>query len=204
MTIRFRAAEAEELVDDKLSAQRIYLGSTMTMENGEFLSSDFPRFPTPRSCLQPASHCFCQWTPPAVLQFFQPHPSAPILRPAVSFPCFCRLIVRSSRFLLPLQLAMPRCLKRAFSFRLLLDSYDSIGKTAAPGCRVTLGIRLLVSRARSPAYKGQLCTAHARGVILTVHRIACIAGLRGPLLTCRSRNDAPAATSAAQRLLFGL
>jgi hypothetical protein len=36
MTIRFRAAEADELVDDKLSAQRIYLGSAMTMENGEF------------------------------------------------------------------------------------------------------------------------------------------------------------------------
>jgi hypothetical protein len=107
-------------------------------------------------------------------------------------------------FLLPLQLAPPRCLKRAFSFRLSLGSYDSIGKTAAPGCRVTLGIRLLVSRARSPAYKGPLCTAHARGVILAVHRIACIAGLRGPLLTCRSRNDASAATSAAQRLLFGL
>jgi hypothetical protein len=36
MTIRFRAAEADELVDDERAAQRIYMGSAMTMENGEF------------------------------------------------------------------------------------------------------------------------------------------------------------------------
>jgi hypothetical protein len=36
MTIRFRAAEADELVDDERAAQRIYIASAMTMEPGEF------------------------------------------------------------------------------------------------------------------------------------------------------------------------
>ena len=36
MTIRFRAAEADELADDERAAQRIYMGSAMTMEPGEF------------------------------------------------------------------------------------------------------------------------------------------------------------------------
>jgi hypothetical protein len=196
MTIRFRAAEADELVDDKLSAQRIYLGSAMTMENGEFLSSDSPRFPTPRSCLQPASHCFCQWTPPAVPQFSHPHPSAPILQPSVSFPCP------------KLSLASTTCHAAMLETGLFVSTLAGLvrlyWKDSCARVPCNVGHPALVSRARSPAYKGQLCTAHARGVILAVHRIACIAGLRGPLLTCRSRNAAPAATSAAQRLLSGL
>jgi hypothetical protein len=46
MTIRFRAAEADELVDDERAAQRIYMGSAMTMEPGEFYWAT-PRFPPP-------------------------------------------------------------------------------------------------------------------------------------------------------------
>jgi hypothetical protein len=79
MTIRFRAAEADELVDDERAAQRIYMGSAMTMEPGEFIER-LPDSHPPCSSLQPASH-FCQWTPPALPQSskppsFSPNPSA--------------------------------------------------------------------------------------------------------------------------------
>ena len=147
MTIRFRAAEADELVDDERAAQRIYMGSAMTMEPGEFycfleLSSIPNPMQQPAACLPPPLPVDASRSP-SIPQFLRP--PIPILQPpsfSLPFPCLCRLPVRSSRFLLPLQFAPPRCLKRAFSFRLLLGSYDSIGKTAAPGCRVTLGIRL--------------------------------------------------------------
>jgi hypothetical protein len=35
VTIRFRDAEADELVDDERTAQRIYMSSALTMEPGE-------------------------------------------------------------------------------------------------------------------------------------------------------------------------
>lgn len=54
MTIRFRAAEADELVDDERAAQRIYMGSAMTMEPGEFYCF-LELSPIPNPIQQPAA-----------------------------------------------------------------------------------------------------------------------------------------------------
>ena len=147
MTIRFRAAEADELVDDERAAQRIYMGSAMTMEPGEFYCflelSPIPNpMQQPAACLPPPLPVDASRSP-SIPQFLRP--PIPILQPpsfSLPFPCLCRLPVRSSRFLLPLQFAPPLCFKRAFSFLLLLASYDYIYKTPSSGCGVTLDIRL--------------------------------------------------------------
>lgn len=51
MTVRFRPVEANELVDDERAAQRIYMGSAITMEQGKLARS---LAPCRCSCLQHA------------------------------------------------------------------------------------------------------------------------------------------------------
>jgi hypothetical protein len=87
MTVRFRPVETNELVDDERAAQRIYMGSAMTMEPGEHArllapcrryASDVCREP-PSPILQPQPfilHSSQYWVPrsrlPAV-HFELPH-----------------------------------------------------------------------------------------------------------------------------------
>jgi hypothetical protein len=140
MTIRFRAAEADELVDDERTAQRIYIASAMTMEPGEFYCF-LEQAPIPNPMQFPAA---CLPLLPVNASRSPLNPSG-LQSPSFSLPfpgLLCRFALRSGRFLLPLQSAPLRCLKRAFSFLLSLASYDSIDRTPAPGCGVTLGIRL--------------------------------------------------------------
>lgn len=164
------------------------------------LIDELPSIFTPYSCPQPASHfCHASRSPsvppsssPPIRSLQPPSFSLPMLLPA---GC-------PQQSLLPASTtcpAPPGCLKRAFSFLLSLASYDSVDKTPALGCGVTLGIRLsfhVHDRPRTrascapptPAASFSLCIASPAGVL-------------GPLLTCRSRNAATTTASAAHRLL---
>lgn len=152
MTIRFRPAEADELVDNERAAQRIYMGSALTMEPGEHA-------PTCNPMQLPAAYIYCESSNPECVQ---PQPSA--LCPAQNSPP-----ASADR---SLRAAPPRCSKRPFLFLLLLP------RTTLPTKHLlcvlcNVGNPAFVSRVRSPAYEDNLCIARAHGLILAVHLVAC-------------------------------
>lgn len=130
MTVRFRPVEADELVDEQRAAQRIYMGSAMTMEPGELALIS-----SPMQMQLPAAHvCYAspvRYEPPSPRYSAPfPQPSAHTLDPSPS---------SADR---SLRAAPLRCSKRPFLFLLLLCPYHSTNKTPALWCSVTLGIRL--------------------------------------------------------------
>lgn len=57
MTVRFRPVEANELVDDERAAQRLYMGSAITMEQGKLAPISSPvQMQLPAACVCYASH----------------------------------------------------------------------------------------------------------------------------------------------------
>jgi hypothetical protein len=108
MTIRFRAAEADELVDDERAAQRIYIASAMTMEPGEFYcfleQAPIPNpMQFPAACL-PLLPVNASRSPlnPSGLQSpsFSPHPSA-FPSHASSAGSLCAAVAFSCLYTLP-------------------------------------------------------------------------------------------------------
>jgi hypothetical protein len=188
MTVRFRPVEANELVDDERAAQRIYMGSAMTMEPGE-----------QRPIASPM-----QTQLPAALVYYASDvcrkPPSPILQPQLFILHIsqCDGSVALSSTGCSLRAAPLRCLKRPFMFLIPQTLYYSTNKTPAWWCSVTLGIRLSF-HVHDHWCTRATCTSHKPAAPFSLC-ISLPAAVRGRLLTCRSRNAAPAAASAAQRL----
>jgi hypothetical protein len=178
MTIRFRAAEADELVDDERAVQRIYIASAMTMEPGEFYcfleQAPIPNpMQLPAACL-PLLPVNASRSPldPSIRQASNPHPSALILQPSLPMP---PLPVRCPQQWLSLAstIRSAAMLETGLLVSSLAGLVRLYRQDTCTRVRCNVGHPALVSRARSPVYKGRLCTAHVCGVILAVHRIAC-------------------------------
>ena len=57
MTVRFRPVEANELVDDERAAQRLYMGSAITMEQGKLARISSPvQMQLPAACASHVCH----------------------------------------------------------------------------------------------------------------------------------------------------
>jgi hypothetical protein len=161
MTVRFRPVEANELVDDERAAQRIYMGSAMTMEPGEHARS---LAPCRRSCLQHTSA-----TPPTSAAnhpapSFSPSLSSSTARNAESIALVCRLLTSSC------PTAMLETALFVSSSTVPVPLYQ---QDACLVVQCNVGHPAFVSRARSPVYHGDLHIAQARGAILAVHLITC-------------------------------
>jgi len=98
MTVRFRPVEANELVDDE-RAQRLYMGSAITMEQGKHARS---LAPCRCSCLQHASA-----TPPTSATNHRLR--SPFLQPSAAGPESTAFICRSMT-----ASWLSLCLKRPF------------------------------------------------------------------------------------------
>jgi hypothetical protein len=186
MTVRFRPVETNELVDDERVAQRIYMGSAMTMEPGEHARS---LAPCRRSCLQHTSA-----TPPTSAAnhpapSFGPSLSSSTARSTGSLVLVCRLFTSSC----PTAMLETALFVSYSTIPVLLYQQD-----ACLVVSVTLGIRLSF-HVHDHRCARTTCTLHKPAAPFSLC-ISLPAAVRGRLLTCRSRNAAPAAASAAQRL----
>lgn len=156
MTVRFRPVEANELVDDERAAQRIYMGSAMTMEPGELARSLAP------------CRCSCSVRLIRLPQTTNPHHSAPAFHPSAHGPGSIAFVCRSLTASRPTAMLETAFFVSHFTVPVLLYQQNTC---LLVQCNV--GHPALVSRARSQAHQGDLHITRARGAILAVHLITC-------------------------------
>lgn len=157
MTVRFRPVEANELVDDE-RAQRLYMGSAITMEQGKLARS---LAPCRCSCLQhaPAASPTSAANRRLLSSFLQPSAAGP-----ESTALICRSLTASWPSL---------CLKRPFLLSRLAVAVLLYQQNTYLCAQCNVGHPALVSRARSRVYQGSLHITRSRGAILAVHLMTC-------------------------------
>lgn len=155
MTARFRPVEANELVDNERAAQRLYMGSAITMEQGKLARS---LVPCTCSCLQHAP-------PTSATKHRLPNPQ-PI--PSAAGPETTAFICRSLT-----ASWLTAMLETALFVSRLPVSILLYQQNTLPWTQCNIGHPVLVSRARSRVYQGSLHITLSRGVILAVHLMTC-------------------------------